>query len=304
MRRHLPPLLALRHFEAVGRNLSFTLAASELNVTQAAVSHQIRLLEQHLGVKLFVRMHQRIKLTEVGLRLLQVASGCLDQLSDAVVEVTGRGRTERIHLSITPLVSSRWLMPRLGEYTARSDSVEIVLHHSLDPPSERDTRYDVKIFFTTAPSENPAYQYFFHDSLIPVCSPALIETTGARDLAAILGRVDIIHEFGYEWWSEWCCRVGLDPTLTERGLVVDDPTALENAALHGHGIILGSRRFLDAHLTQGRLIAPFGIETSLDIHYYLVCNPTAERRHAVRQFRAWLTEKGASETADIIAEMG
>lgn len=295
MRPHLPSLLALRHFEAVGRNLSFTLAAQELNVTQAAVSHQVRLLEQRLGVDLFVRLHQRIELTEQGLRLLQVTSDCLDRMSDVVAEVTGRDRMERIHLSATPLVSLRWLVLRIGEFTSRSDGAEIVLHHSLNPPGERGARYDLKIFFTTAPSENSAYQFLFRDNLIPVCSPALIVGQDAHDLASILGRVGIVHEFGYEWWAKWCAQAGIDPALTARGLVVDDPTALENTALHGQGLILGSEKFLADHLAQGRLIAPFGVRPSLPIYYYLVTNLTSEGRRTVRRFRTWLIERATAE---------
>src|SRR5690625_2257759 len=156
MKRKLPSLLALRYFESVGRNLSFTLAASELHVTQAAVSHQIRLLEKEIGVKLFTRLHQRIELTPEGMQLLHVASECLDRLADTLGEISGKGCSERIHLSTPPLLSARWLMPHLNESLELAKHTEIVLHHSLALPNDHHPKATLNIFSSPRHATPPA----------------------------------------------------------------------------------------------------------------------------------------------------
>lgn len=170
MQQRLPSLLAV---EPVGRNLSFTLAATELNVTQAAVSHQVRLLERDLGVTLFTRLHQRIELTSQGSDLLEVATECFEKLSDVTNSLTGRKRASRIHLSISPLLSAEMLIPRIGEFLDANDGTEIILHHSLTPPKERDSSYDVKLFFSRAPLNEQSYGFLFKDELVPMCAANL-----------------------------------------------------------------------------------------------------------------------------------
>lgn len=288
MKRRLPSLLAVRNFESVGRNLSFTLAADELNVTQAAVSHQVRLLEEEIGVKLFERFHQRIELTAEGAQLLEVATECLDRLADTIDVLSGRGRAERIHMSVTPLISAHWLMPRLGSYLAAHSNAEIVLHHSLEPPSERDAKFDLKIFFSPTKLDNPAHEFLFADALVPVSTPDLLRDLGRKPVEQILAKVNLVHEFNYDWWCEWCRRSGVDPTLVERGIVLDDPAVLENAALLGRGMILGSMLFLSERLRSGELVLPFGIAHTLPIFYYLSA-PRRQSRPSVQAFRRWLT---------------
>lgn len=291
MNRRLPSLLAVRYFESVGRNLSFTLAANELNVTQAAVSHQIRLLEEELGVKFFTRLHQRIELTPEGLQLLDVATECLDRLADTFDLVSGRDRSERIHLSTTPLLSARWLMPQLGDYLNNAKNTEIILHHSLEPPNDREPKFDLKIFFSTEPLEDAGYDFLFSDRLVPVCSPSLLKEGSSESRTELLSRVGLVHEFNYDWWGEWCRRSGLDPALTQRGIVLDDPAVLENAALLGHGIILGSTLFLKDKLEKGDLVLPFGADPSFAIFYYLLTKPARASRRSVSNFRRWLLQR-------------
>lgn len=292
MKQRLPSLLAIRYFEAVGRNLSFTLAANELNVTQAAVSHQVRLLEQELKTKLFTRLHQRIELTKQGIQLLAVASECFDKLSDVTNELSGSKRSSRIHLVVSPLFSAGILMPRLGDYLDKEKDTEIILHHSLAPPNESDQTYDIKLFFSHVPLNDDAYEFLFKDGLIPMAVPALWRGHEGETASEYLSKVSVVHEFDYQWWEEWCERAGVQKSVVQKGIALDDPSVLENAALLGRGVILGSKHFLAERLRSGELIAPFGIENQIDIYYYLL-GGSSQRRRDVAKFANWLRAIGA-----------
>ncbi len=287
MKQRLPSLLAIRYFEAVGRNLSFTLAANELNVTQAAVSHQVRLLEQELGAKLFTRLHQRIELTKHGIELLEVATECFDKLSDVTNSMSGRTQASRIHLSVSPLLSAGILMPRIDEFLNQEKGTEIIFHHSLAPPSDREPSSDIKIFFSHTPLNNESYEYLFKDGLIPMCVPALWRGHEDQTPVEYLQNVSIVHEFDYQWWEEWCERAGVDKSVVQRGIALDDPAVLENAALLGRGVILGSKRFLSDRLKSGELITPLGAKNSIAIYYYLFSGSAARRRD-VGKFAKWI----------------
>ncbi|MBO9195409.1 LysR family transcriptional regulator [Rhizobium sp. 16-449-1b] len=300
MKQRLPSLLAIRYFEAVGRNLSFTLAANELNVTQAAVSHQVRLLEQELGAKLFTRLHQRIELTKQGIELLEVATECFDKLSDVTNSMSGRKQESRIHLSVSPLLSAGILMPRIGDFLNSEKGTEIIIHHSLAPPSDKEPSSDIKIFFSHTPLNDEAYEFLFKDGLIPMCVPALWRGHEDQMPSEFLQNVSIVHEFDYQWWEEWCERAGVEKSAVQRGLALDDPAVLENAALLGRGVILGSKRFLAERLSSGELITPLGAENRIDIYYYLFSG-AASRRRDVAKFAKWLRAIGAEirETDEI-----
>lgn len=292
MRQRLPSLLAIRYFEAVGRNLSFTLAANELNVTQAAVSHQVRLLEQELGVKLFTRLHQRIELTKSGEELLDIAIECFGKLADVTNSIAKGKQSSRIHLCVSPLFSANILMPRIGEFLSEDAETEVVIHHSLAPPSDRETIYDVKLFFSGTRLSDESYEFLLADKLIPMCIPALLRKHEDQPTDQFLQQVSIVHEFDYQWWEEWCEAAGIDKNVVRRGIALDDPSVLENAALLGRGIILGSKRFLSDRLRSGELVAPFGEDNGIDIFYYLFLGKT-HRRGDVARFVKWLRAVGA-----------
>lgn len=292
MKKKLPSLLGVRYFESVGRNLSFKLAATELNVTQAAVSHQIRFLEKDLGVKLFTRLHQRIELTKEGISLLEVATECLDRLSETFDHISGRTKSTRVHVNITPLLSAHWLMPQIYEFLdSKNGEVEIILHHSLEPPSALEAKYDIKLFYSTHVLSDPRYNFLFEDRIVPICSPRLLTRNGATDPSTLLSQARLVHEFNYDWWMEWCRKRSLDPSLAQKGLVLDDPAVLENAALQERGIILGSIDFLNDRLQSGELVLPFGPEPSIAIWYYSLLDQSRGRKRAAVDFYNWISER-------------
>ena len=287
LRQRLPSLLALRYFEAVGRNLSFTLAANELNVTQAAVSHQVRLLEQELGAKLFLRLHQKIELTAHGNELLEVAIECFSKLAEVTSGIAKGERSSSVLLNVSPLLSAHVLIPRFSEFVATEPNINVIFRHSLAPPNDREGPYDIKLFFSRTPLDNPAYELLLTDRLIPMCAPSVWRGCEAKLPQKALEATDIIHEFDYQWWEEWSDRASVDRSVVQRGIVLDDPSVLENAALLGSGIILGSKRFLAGRLQAGELVAPLGEDYGIDIYYYLVVG-LAQKRRGVAKLANWI----------------
>lgn len=299
--RRLPSLRAVHYFESAARNLSFTRAADELNVTQAAVSHQIRYLEEELGVKLFARTHQRIDLTPEGLLLLETATEVLDKLGDTLATIAVQSPYDRLHIGVTPLFSAYWLMPRLAQFTEARKNTEIVLHHSLEPPHERLDRTSVKIFWG---GEFSGYEKdeLFTDCLVPMCSKKMFEAIRSKSIREAMSSVNFIHEFDHEWWASWCRAEGIDPIVIQKGTIVDDPGALESAAILGHGMVLGSITFLRRRIDSGEIVAPFGVRSPIKIPYCLLTKPTELKRRAVREFRTWILKAVADESRDTLPE--
>ncbi len=290
MRRRLPSLLAVRYFEAAGRLLSFTAAANELNVTQAAVSHQVRLIEDEVGCRLFNRLHQRVELTPEGKQFLETVSECFDRISETFAEVSGQKNVEQIYLSVTPYMASRFILPQLEDFLTVEKNCEIIFHLTMDARGENDGKVDMKIFFTTKPEKNSQIEFLFMDELVPVCSPKLLAASKTNDPVELLTSARIGHEFSYRWWVDWAKRTGIDPNLVERGNIFDDPSALEQSAIYGRTMILGSKRFLHDRIEAGEIALPFGEENALKIYYYLQIPPSKERR-STRIFRNWIIEQ-------------
>lgn len=224
--------------------------------------------------------------------LLAVASECFDKLADITNEMSGSKRSSRIHLSVSPLFSAGILMPRIGDYLDREKETEIIIHHSLAPPSDTERTHDVKLFFSHTPLKDDSYEFLFKDGLIPMAVPALWRGHEGETPAEYLGKVSIVHEFDYSWWEEWSEKAGVQKSVVQRGIALDDPSVLENAALLGRGVILGSKHFLAERLRSGELIAPFGVGNEIDIYYYLLCG-SSQRRRDVAKFINWLRAIGA-----------
>ena len=292
MSRNIPSLLALRYFEAAGRNLSFKLAAEELNVTQAAVSHQIRFLETHLAVRLFRRLHQRVELTGEGEELLEATTEYFDGIEEACGRINARRGYNRVHLSITPLLLSRWLLPDLEEFLGPVPMSDIVLRSSLAPPAEDDQGFDLKIFFSSKEISQSGYTPLMKDLLVPMCHPCLLKDLPAHDVDTVIRSLRLVHEFDHQWWEQWLTITGLDPKRARRGIVVNDPGVLENAALLGKGLILGSTMFLAEHLASGRLVQPFEDQISLPVYYYMFAKPASQKRKRILQLSSWLLVAG------------
>jgi LysR family glycine cleavage system transcriptional activator len=315
MARRLPPLNALRAFEAAGRNLSFTKAAEELNVTQAAVSHQIKTLEDVLGVALFRRMNRQILLTDAGQSLLPAASQAFDSLALAVSRLPSAQDSGELRLSALPSFAAKWLLPRLFRFREQHPEIDILLEasHALTDFRRSDT--DLAIRYGGGNYEGLHVELFMREEHFPVCSPRLLEearTNGPPlEKPEDLARHTLLHDdspgtFEFPNWNTWLSAAGVTNVDTSHGPAFSDSAMLIQAAVAGYGIALGRRSLCTEELASGQLVAPFDFVLRADAAYYLVSAPDKWELPKVQAFRRWLREEARSmpELAEMVSEAG
>lgn len=276
MRRHLHHLNALRFFEAAARHLSFTQAASELCVTQAAVSHQIRALEADLGQRLFVRAARQVRLTPAGERLVGVLSASFDRIDGLLAELKAQASsTTRLRLALTPTFSSRWLMPRLPRFWAAHPQVELHLHHTTAADPLATAGADAAVVWALeAPPDRLWARRLFGTGLTPVCSPGLPRQDAPLDSPAAIGHYPLLHEDSTADWSRWMHAAGVGEEGTRPGQSIDDTNALLMAAIAGQGLALGRVALIQDDLRSGRLLRPFELAIPALGDYWLVAPPS------------------------------
>lgn len=307
MNSSLPPLKALRAFESAARHLSFQKAAAELHVTPAAISHQIKLLEEHLGVALFRRLTRRIQLTESGQQLLPELTQGFAHLSRAVDRVRAHHEPAALSICVPPLFASKWLMPRLHSFVAAHPDVEIRVStsmHLVDPRKdglvaaaradfEKDDEIDVAIRFGSGRYPGCRVDKLFDVSFTPLCSRRLLAAHPMReplDLAQVPLLHDDLHHVSDGWanWALWFDAAGIENLARRRGPHFSQPILGLDAAADGTGVVLGAKELATTDIEAGRLVAPFPLGVETGAAYYMVsCEQTADDPE-IAGFRAWL----------------
>ena len=293
MPRRLPPLNSLRSFEAAGRHLSFTRAASELAVTQAAVSHQVKALEEHLGVHLFKRLPRQLMLTMAGQTLLPVVSDSLDVISSTVTAI--RQGTERLAVRLAPSFAAKWLSPRLGTFQSEQPNIDLVLNHSNEVVDFRHSDIDLAITYGTGAWPDVVAEPVLSIDFFPVVSPDYLKDEWPLSDIENLRHYTLLHDASYENWAAWLKLAGLDDIDPRHGPILDDTNVLIQAAIDGQGIALGSTIFVADHLESNRLVRPFDLALETEYAYYVVCPEKHLQRPAVRAFRAWILSECEGE---------
>ncbi len=294
MARRLPPLNSLKNFEAAGRLLSFTLAAHELNVTQAAVSHQIKLIEGYLDVTLFVRTPRKLVLTEQGRALLPDIIEAFDKLSNAIGAVRQEPSSKMISVRLAPSFAAKWLSPRLKYFWLQHPEIDLCLYHA-NPAVEFD-REEIDIAVTYGKGDWPGVvaDPILSLDFYPVCTPAFM--TNDRPLSNIdnLRYYSLLHDANYECWSDWLKLARIEGINANKGTIIDDTNVLIQAAVDGQGVALGSTTFVQDLLDSGKLVKPFDITLVNEFAYYVVCPEAHLKNSSVQAFKNWLlalTEK-------------
>jgi LysR family transcriptional regulator, glycine cleavage system transcriptional activator len=264
--RALPPLGTMRTFEAVARNLSFTKAADELALTQSAVSHQIRALEDHLGTKLFRRLHRGIDLTVDGRTFLEGTRAGLDSILLASERTRNQHRVGVLTVGVPAAFAIWWLVPRLGRFAALHPEIEVRIAtiDGREPDLWRDG-IDVAVVKrpAKAAAHNKTEMALLREIVFPVCSPSLLNEGSSLRSPSDVTQFPLIEceiaeaedrEFG---WSTWLKRFGLGETHETRRLRFSNFGVALSAAIDGLGVALGRSPMVDAELAAGRLVRPF-----------------------------------------------
>jgi len=295
----LPPLNALRAFEAAGRLESLTDAAAELSVTPAAVGHQVKALENYFDQSLFERRYRAITLTEKGRLLLSGLTEGFDRLAETVDAFTALEVRRPLMITCCNSFASRWLVPRLDEFHARYPDIDVRLDATQRLVDLRRDEFDLGIRFGPGHWEGLEADYLLDEEFIPVASPALLARKPVKVPADLTGHT-LLHRddspgpapLDWAMWLQAAEVEGIDP---ERGLRYSMESMAIQAALDGHGIALVSNVLVEADLEAGRLIRLFdiGLRTGLDVAYYLAYAPSRLRHPRVSAFRDWLLEEVA-----------
>ncbi|HXQ42974.1 MAG TPA: transcriptional regulator GcvA [Candidatus Udaeobacter sp.] len=286
----LPSLSALRAFEAAARLSSFTKAAAELHVTQAAVSHQVRALEDQLGVRLFERTTRRLALTPAGRRLFPAASEAFEGLARAVAGI-GRGE-QLLAITTTPSFGANWLAPRLGRFAERHPAIELSIRHAKAVLDLGQEGLDLAIRWGKGGWPGVEAELIGPSALAVVGAPAYVKRLKLKAPADV-ARATLLHDETHEEWSEWLIVAGLDPGLAKRGVVFDDENAMIQAVIGGQGLALEPRSVAAGLIAEGRLVTPFDLSLAEGYGFYLVYEREALKLPKVAAFRQFLLEEAA-----------
>lgn len=282
----------LRAFEAVGRHGSFKRASDELHVTQSALSHHVRHLEQHLGVALLRRLHRRIELTDEGRRLCEACTSGLETIERAVRALTLSDAEDTLTVSVAPYFSARWLTPRLGRWWARHPNIDLQLRHAYSPADFLHDHVDAGISWGHGRWDGVDVKPVLTGELVAVCSPALARTIGPRADPAAVSRQRLMCEFNRGHWDAWFRQAGLAaPPRKLDVVVVDDSHALRRAALDGHGVALFFRGLLEEDLASKQLVRLRDVVVDPDAAYWFVVPRDRPVGAKLAAFRRWLMDE-------------
>lgn len=292
--RHLPPLPSVRVFEAAARHENFTLAAGELGMTQAAVSYQIRLLEERLGVPLFVRSKRRVTLSEAGRRLAPVVSDAFDRLAEGFSGLLDEDESV-LAISTAQTFASNWLAPRLGGFQiARPElAVRLLTSNAMTDFARDDV--DVAVRMGTGPWPGLRQHFLFCLYSTPLCTPDFLERH-RLDRPEDLLRAPRLNAQDW-WWKQWLEEAGvsLGEEAPRQGIRLDSQALEGNAALAGHGIGLLTPLFWKGEIAAGRLVQPFDLVVVSGPALWLVYPEHKRNRAKIRAFRDWLLAEMAAE---------
>jgi len=299
--RKLPSLDLLRGFEATARNLSFTKAAAELFVTQSAVSRQVKAIEDHLGVALFVRRHRSLVLTDAGLELYRATAQALRQLSDAAEQIRGRGTGRTLTVTATIGFCSLWLIPRLTDFRSRHPDVDIRIAANNSMLDLERENIELAVRYCTPKDAPRGATKLFGELVLPVCSPGLVTQDAPLARPEDLRRHVLLH---YErpdgitpWlsWTVWLEVMQLPALKPAGSLRFSQYDQTIQAAIDGQGVALGTTPLVRQFIKQGKLIAPLAKKFESTRAYYLVVSASAGGRAEVKDFATWLLRQAKSE---------
>ena len=310
MTQRLPPLNALRAFEAAGRHLSFTKAAEELYVTPAAVGHQVKALEEFLGLRLFRRLTRAIALTDAGQALLPGIRDGFVRFDGALERLRGQEESGVLNVSVLQSLATKWLVPRLERFHSAYPDIDVRISASVRLVDFVRDDFDMAIRYGLGDWPGLRVELLMGEEVIPVCSPALCEGVHPLKTPDDLRHHTLIHDHSFELtphrrfartfqgvfpdWRRWLDAAGVDDVDPSHGPGLSPSSMVIQAAIDGQGVALARSVLIASDLADGRLLKPFGPTIPVDFAYYLVSPDAAADRPKVAAFRSWIMEEAGT----------
>ena len=302
--RVLPSIDLLRTFDATARHLSFNKAAAELFVTPSAVSKQIKLLEEELGIALYLRGVRSLRLTEAGSRLQQTVDVALQQLEATVATLKDTETTRRLGITTTVSFAALWLVPRLAEFRMRHADLDLRVSASSEVQDIKRKRFDLAIRYARHGQIPQGARVLFEEKVFAVCAPGLhlngalpIREPGDLARHVLLHMDDACGDLAWYRWSNWFEAMGLPAPRQSGALRFSQYDQMIQAAIDGQGVALGRDPLVNRLIAKGSLVAPFGESPLSSGVYYLVTVPGAPPNPDASLFTTWLLDQAS--TADV-----
>jgi LysR family glycine cleavage system transcriptional activator len=295
MPRRLPPLNALKAFEAAARHESFTRAAEELCVTQGAVSHQVKALEAELGLKLFNRERQRLVITQAGRAYLEVVRDALDRIAAGTERLLQRQSAGALTVSTSPNFAAKWLVHRLGRFAEAHPGIDLRVSASLHHVDFAREDVDLAIRHGDGQASGLHVTRLCAEVLTPVCSPKLLAGRSGLRKPADLARQTLIHIDDRNDWRKWLDAAGVGDVDLSRGPVLNQASMALDAAVDGQGVALARSALAAWDLIVGRLVRPFELSLPVPYAYWIVCPNATAKLPKIDTFRDWLLAEAAQD---------
>jgi LysR family transcriptional regulator, glycine cleavage system transcriptional activator len=293
--RQLPQLNALKAFEAAARHESFTRAAAELFVTQGAVSHQVKALEQELGLKLFNRERQRLVITEAGRDYLNVVRDAFDRIALGTERLLQRQNSGVLTVSTSPDFAAKWLVHRLGHFVEAHAEIDLRVSASLHHVDFAREEVDLAVRHGEGDWPGLDAVMLGAEQLFPVCSPKLLSGKRGPVKLTDLLKFPLIHTGDRGHWARWLAAAGVDDKVAIHGPVLNRDAISIDAAINGQGIALARTTLVAWDLINGRLVRPFAETLPLSKTYWIVCPKAVAAQPKIATFRDWLLSEASDD---------
>ncbi|MEM1397526.1 MAG: transcriptional regulator GcvA [Pseudomonadota bacterium] len=295
--RDLPPLNALRAFEASARHLSFTKAAEELHVTPGAISQQIKVLEQFIGSKLFRRQKKALFLTDNSQAALPLLREAFEKLEEAAKLMAAPGDAKRLNVSVAPSIAAKWLVPRLEGFHDCHPDLEVWVSADMDLVDFAVDDVDLAIRYGPGNYTGMVCERLMQETIIPVCSPDLLRTGQKLERPEHLAAFTLLHDGSPDkddsapTWPMWLKAAGVEGINAGKGPKFNQSSLVIEAAVAGRGVALAKAAIAWDDLEAGRLISPFDRKTPSHFAYYVVHPASKSKVPSVISFKKWLSEE-------------
>lgn len=295
MIRRTPPLNALRAFEVAARHLSFTKAADELFVTQAAVSHQIKLLEEFLSTKLFLRKNRNLLLTEDGQAYYFDVKDIFQQINDATERLLTRGAKGSITVAMQPSFAAQWLVPRISQFSLAYPDIDVRIKAVDYDEGFLDESIDIAIYYGRGRWSGLHSEQLHKEYLTPVCSPMLFSSSKPLENLTDLSKHILLHDSSRENWKRWLKKFDINNVNVNQGPMFSHSMLVLQAAALGQGIALANTMLAKPEIDSGRLICPFAERVESKDGFYIVSEMAQFEQEKITLFREWLLSQVKEE---------